>query len=94
MSADQSVVYLVRHGETTWNRDGRLQGHLDSELTPAGVEQARAIGEILRREISQIKRSLHRDEPAGPRTSGRDNYCRCFGDQSGHLDRHLSAGGA
>ena len=42
------TIYLVRHGETEWNRAGRMQGHLDSPLTPRGEAQARAVGETLR----------------------------------------------
>ena len=33
--------FLVRHGETVWNAEGRVQGHLDSSLTDAGLENAR-----------------------------------------------------
>ena len=33
-------IYLLRHGETQWNVDGRIQGQLDVPLSPAGVEQA------------------------------------------------------
>jgi 2,3-bisphosphoglycerate-dependent phosphoglycerate mutase len=33
---------LVRHGETAWNREGRIQGQGDSALTARGVAQARA----------------------------------------------------
>ncbi len=36
-------VFLVRHGETTWNREGRIQGMGDSPLTDRGVAQARAV---------------------------------------------------
>ncbi|HEX3463407.1 MAG TPA: histidine phosphatase family protein [Candidatus Elarobacter sp.] len=36
-------VNLARHGETTWNLAGRYQGRLESELTPLGVRQARAL---------------------------------------------------
>lgn len=42
------MIYLVRHGETVWNREGRQQGHLDSPLTPKGIAQARAAGQLLR----------------------------------------------
>ncbi len=42
------AIYLVRHGETEWNRDGRLQGQSNSALTKRGLKQARAIGELLR----------------------------------------------
>jgi probable phosphoglycerate mutase len=37
-------LLLVRHGVTTWNREGRFQGHLDPPLDPTGVEQARLLG--------------------------------------------------
>lgn len=37
-------LLLVRHGVTTWNREGRFQGHLDPPLDPIGDEQARLLG--------------------------------------------------
>ena len=40
-------LWVLRHGETTWNVEGRLQGHLDSPLTPIGINQAKAQGRIL-----------------------------------------------
>jgi probable phosphoglycerate mutase len=40
-------LIVVRHGETTWNREGRFQGHLDSPLTVEGEEQARALARRL-----------------------------------------------
>jgi broad specificity phosphatase PhoE len=33
------MISFVRHGETALNRDGRLQGRVDSELSPRGLEQ-------------------------------------------------------
>ena len=33
-------LYIVRHGETVWNRDGRIQGHTDVGLSERGIEQA------------------------------------------------------
>lgn len=42
------MMYLVRHGETLWNREGRVQGHLDSPLSPRGEDQARRVGRALR----------------------------------------------
>ena len=41
------VIYLVRHGETEWNRSRRYQGWSDSPLTERGVAQAGAIGRLL-----------------------------------------------
>lgn len=40
-------LLLVRHGETTWGRDGRYQGHSDSPLSARGKGQARALAERL-----------------------------------------------
>ncbi len=38
-------LYLIRHGQTTHNRDGRVQGWGDVPLSDKGEEQARALGE-------------------------------------------------
>ena len=43
----QPVIYLVRHGETEWNRSRRYQGWSDSPLTARGAAQAEAIGRLL-----------------------------------------------
>ena len=43
-----NVVFLVRHGETEWNREGRVQGRLDSPLTPRGRDQAALAGKLIR----------------------------------------------
>ena len=42
------MIYLIRHGETTWNLIGRRQGHLDSPLTERGVAQAKTLGRHLK----------------------------------------------
>jgi len=42
------TIFLVRHGETEWNRIGRYQGWSDSPLTAQGIAQAAAIGQRLR----------------------------------------------
>jgi broad specificity phosphatase PhoE len=42
------TIFLVRHGETEWNRARRYQGWSDSALTARGVAQASAIGQRLR----------------------------------------------
>ncbi len=45
------MIYLVRHGETIWNLEGRRQGHGDSPLTTLGIDQAEAIGKRLLLEL-------------------------------------------
>ncbi|MEQ9332315.1 histidine phosphatase family protein [Thalassobaculum sp.] len=42
-----ATIYLLRHGETTWNRSGRLQGQLDAPLTRLGLAQVDAAGRAL-----------------------------------------------
>lgn len=37
-------IYLARHGQTEWNRLGRIQGSRDVELEAEGLEQARKLG--------------------------------------------------
>jgi len=36
------TIYLLRHGQTEWNVEGRYQGQLNSPLTAKGEEQAKA----------------------------------------------------
>ena len=40
-------LHLVRHGQTAWNAERRIQGQLDSELDELGREQARALRPVL-----------------------------------------------
>lgn len=41
-------LYILRHGETEWNAEGRMQGALNSPLTAVGRQQAGRQGAILR----------------------------------------------
>jgi len=48
-------IYIARHGETTWNVEGRIQGRSDPELSPKGYAQSLALLEKLKeRPISAI----------------------------------------
>lgn len=40
-------LWLIRHGETPWNLEGRFQGHLDVHLSPTGLHQAYRVAERL-----------------------------------------------
>ena len=42
-----TALILVRHGESEWNREGRVQGQFDSPLTEMGVVQAKSVSRYL-----------------------------------------------
>lgn len=47
-------LYLVRHGETDWNRQNRCQGCIDIELNEDGIRQAKAVAQRLSAEKLDI----------------------------------------
>ena len=42
------TLLMMRHGESTWNRENRFTGWTDVDLTDTGVEEARRAGRLLR----------------------------------------------
>jgi probable phosphoglycerate mutase len=58
-------ILLIRHGETDWNTEKRLQGHLDIGLNAEGMRQAQALGQALLNEpldaiyASDLQRAKH-----------------------------------
>ena len=42
-----TTLLLVRHGETAWNAEHRIQGHLDIPLSPSGIQQAARLAKRL-----------------------------------------------
>ena len=46
-SAHITRFCLIRHGETDWNGEKRIQGHIDIDLNATGEAQARAVGQGL-----------------------------------------------
>jgi probable phosphoglycerate mutase len=67
MSTTEFIV--LRHGETAWNAEGRIQGHLDSPLNEEGLAQALLVGDRLARESfsqlysSDLGRALQTAQP-------------------------------
>lgn len=62
------MIYLVRHGETLWNKEKKLQGNLNSPLTEKGIEEAHKLAERLKDKSfskifsSPLKRAIETSE--------------------------------
>ncbi|KAJ0457664.1 putative phosphoserine phosphatase [Helianthus annuus] len=78
-SVDRSFteIIVIRHGETEWNAEKRIQGHLDIDLNDVGRQQALAVAERLSRESkisavysSDLKRALETAETIASRCGG------------------------
>ena len=55
-------IILLRHGETTWNIEGRYQGQEDTPLSPRGIEQGKAAALALK--DIHIDRAISSPSPA------------------------------
>ena len=91
-------LFLVRHGESEWNAEGRLQGQADPGLTELGREQARALQPIVaglpaaRAIASDLSRARdtaalagHPDAPTDPRWRERS-----LGEWETHLESEVA----
>lgn len=47
--ADMTKLFLIRHGETKWNVDGRFQGQQNSELNSEGCAQGQLVAQVMSR---------------------------------------------
>src|SRR3989338_8312985 len=43
-------LVLLRHGESTWNKENRFTGWTDVDLSPKGIEEAKKAGAVLKKE--------------------------------------------
>ena len=68
-------LIIVRHGQTQWNLEGRIQGTLDIELHPIGIQQAEALAARLAKEAfnaiysSDLKRAYQTAERIARKTN-------------------------
>lgn len=69
IQSPRSRLVLVRHGESTWNQEGRIQGQLDPPLSRLGREQAQLLAQRLCRQrwagvyVSDLARALETVAP-------------------------------
>lgn len=87
---NQTTLIVVRHGETSWNREKRMQGTTDTQLSDVGRAQAQALGRRLKDHdfaalySSDLSRALHTARAIADHT-GREVVIdprlreRCFG---------------
>jgi len=87
-------IIAIRHGETAWNVDTRLQGHLDIALNPNGLWQAQQVARALADEpidaiyASDLARAWQTagaiaQTTAAPLVASRNLRERCFGSFEG-----------
>lgn len=77
-------ILLVRHGETEWNQQHRMQGQHDSPLTATGLQQARQLA----RRLKEVAFSVLYSSDLGRA----HQTARCIADLTGHeiiADRDL-----
>ena len=96
-------ILAIRHGETAWNVDGRIQGHRDIPLNPAGRAQARRLARALAGRggidlivSSDLGRALDTAQAVADATGAplrRDAGLRerCFGDFEGRTFTEIAA---
>jgi probable phosphoglycerate mutase len=69
-------ILLIRHGETLWNQQGRMQGQSDSALTATGLHQARQLA----RRLKEVAFSALYSSDLGRA----HQTARCVADETGH----------
>ena len=45
-----TLLVLLRHGESIWNKENRFTGWMDVDLTEKGIQEAKQAGKILKKE--------------------------------------------
>jgi broad specificity phosphatase PhoE len=80
------AIYLMRHGETVWNRERRFQGRLDSPLTERGAAQARRMGETLARVVADRASLAVVASPLGRARETAATVSRALGTSPDHIE--------
>ena len=73
------MIFLIRHGQTEFNLQRRLQGRMDSPLTELGVEQARRMGRVLKQAVSDPETWTIISSPLGRTRRTAEIICETIG---------------
>lgn len=73
------TIYLLRHGETEFNTQGRYQGELDSPLTEAGVQQVQQNAQMLKSLIGNSNEWKIVSSPLGRAMQSTEIICETIG---------------
>ena len=73
------MIFLIRHGQTEFNVQRRLQGRMDSPLTALGAEQARRMGQVLRMFVDEPHRWTVVASPLGRTLRTAEIVCETVG---------------
>lgn len=73
------MLFVLRHGETEWNRLGRFQGQQNSPLTQRGERQAAAMGRLLRDHLLDPPTTPIWVGPLGRAQQSCDQVCTALG---------------
>jgi len=75
----KQIIYLLRHGETIFNTQGRYQGELDSPLTKDGIEQVKNISRLLKMFIDDSNEWEIITSPLGRAMESTEIICETIG---------------
>ena len=73
------MIFLIRHGQTEFNRQRRLQGRMDSPLTELGAQQARRMGEVLKAHVEHPDDWMVISSPLGRTRRTAEIVCEAMG---------------
>ena len=72
-------LVLIRHGESTWNKENRFTGWTDVDLSEKGRQEAKEGGQVLKKEgytfdvaYTSVSQARHPDPLDGARRDGPD----------------------
>ncbi|ABI39750.1 Phosphoglycerate mutase [Shewanella sp. MR-4] len=75
----KKTIYLLRHGQTQFNAELRLQGHCNSPLTELGQLQAQTVGSVLSEYVQQAEDWAFYVSPLGRAVQTAEIICQQIG---------------